>query len=29
MDIAKDGLSLVQVPQNLRQKVLSERRKVS
>ena len=29
MDIAKDGLSLVQVPQNLRQKVLAERRKVS
>ena len=29
MDITKDGLSLVQVPQNLRQKVLSERRKVS
>ena len=29
MDIAKDGLSLVQVPQNLRQKVLTERRKVS
>jgi len=29
MDITKDGLSLVQVPQNLRQKVLTERRKVN
>ena len=29
MDIAKDGLSFVQVPHNLRQKVLTERRKVS